>query len=239
MDVKTRGIVLHTTKYSETSVIAKIYTEKLGLLSFIVKGVRTARAKAKASMLQPLTLLNLELQYRENKQLQFIKEFSRAYSYQTIPFDVLKSTVALLLLEVITKAIREHEENLEMFDFIYESFCLLDKTEKLNPDFHLIFLMQFTRHLGFLPHNNHSVLSPYFELTEGVFVQSNEGANILPIAESELFNTLINATVFRIRQLKIGKEERRLLLKSLIRYYQLHLENFNLRSPEILGELLS
>ena len=121
-------------------------------------------------MLQPLTLLEMEVSHRENKQLQYIKEFTRAYNYQSIPFDVLKSTVALLLLEVISKSIREHEQNEDMFHFIYESLCALDQSEKLNPDFHLMFLVQFTRHLGFVPHGNYSTENPYFEMTEGIFI---------------------------------------------------------------------
>src|SRR5258705_1073932 len=123
MYAKTRGIVLHTLKYSETSVITKIYTEKLGLQSYIVKGVRAAKSKSKAAMLQPLTLLEMEVSHRENKQLQFIKEFRRAFIYQSIPFDTLKSTISFFLLEVISKAIREHEPNNEMFEFIYDSLC--------------------------------------------------------------------------------------------------------------------
>src|SRR5690349_2690466 len=104
MYLKTRGIVLHTVKYSETSVISKIYTEKLGLQSYIVKGVRSAKSKSKAALLQPLTLLEMEVSHRENKQLQFIKEYTRAHNYQSIPFHVLKSTIALFLLEVISKS---------------------------------------------------------------------------------------------------------------------------------------
>src|SRR5271154_1725059 len=132
MYIKTKGIVLHTVKFSETSVITKIYTEKLGLVSYIVKGVRSAKSKAKAALLQPLTLLEMEVSHRENKQLQFIKEYHRAYNYQSIPFDTLKSVIALFMLEVISKSIKEHEQNDEMFEFIYESLCTLDRSEKMN-----------------------------------------------------------------------------------------------------------
>ena len=83
MYTKTRGIVLHTVKYSETSVIAKIYTERFGLVSYIIKGVRSVKSKTKASLLRPLTLLEMEVANRENKQLQFIKEFRRAYNYRS------------------------------------------------------------------------------------------------------------------------------------------------------------
>jgi len=238
MYLKTRGIVLHTIKYSETSVISKIYTEQLGLVSYIIKGVRTAKSKPKAAMLQPLTLLEMEVAHKENKQLQFIKEFHRAYNYQSIPFDTLKSTVVLFLLEVISKSIREHEQNSEMFEFIYEALCSLDKSEKFNPDFHLLFLINFSRHLGFMPHGNFSEENPYFEMTEGVFTSSLSQLNQMTKVESRILNELISLNLFANTSLKINRNERKQMLNNLLRYYQLHLENFSLKSPEILEEIL-
>ncbi len=235
---KTRGIVLHTIKYSETSVIAKIYTEKVGLQSYMVKGVRAAKSKSKAAMLQPLTLLEMEVSHRENKQLQYIKEFRRSFIYQSIPFDTIKSTISFFLLEVITKAIREHEPNDELFDFIYDSLCLLDEEKKLNPDFHLVFLIQLSRYLGFAPHENQSDINCYFEMSEGVFTANQTGLHVLGKKESELLSYLIAVNLFSQTSSKLSRVERKKMLHNLLKYYQLHLENFTLKSPEILEEIL-
>jgi DNA repair protein RecO (recombination protein O) len=235
---KTKGIVLHTVKYSETSVIARIYTEKLGLVSYIVKGVRSSKTSAKAALLQPLTMLDMEVSHRENKQLQFIKEFRRDYVYQSIPFDTLKSAISIFLLELISKSIKEQEQNSEMFDYIYESLRVLDQAPKFNPDFHLLFLVHFTRHLGFLPHDNYSAQNPYFELTEGFFTSSQNGFNVLGKTESHLLFDLLTSNPFNASPLKINRNDRRELMLSLIKYYQLHLENFSLKSPEILEAIL-
>lgn len=238
MDHKTRGIVLHTIRYSETSVIAKIYTEKFGLLSFLVKGIRAAKSKSKASMMQPLTILDMEISYREARGLQYIKEYSRGYNYTSVQFDTLKSTIAMLLLEVITKAIREHEPNNEVFEFIQESFIALDKDEQLNPDFHLLFLLSFARYLGFMPHNNHNELDKYFEMQEGVFVSNEFGSTVLSKQDSYLFSVLLNTPLYSSPAVKLSRTDRRTLLRHLIKYYQLHLEGFNLKSPDILETLL-
>ena len=235
---KTKGIVLHSIKYSETSVITKIYTEKLGLVSYMVKGVRAAKSNSKAALLQPLTLLDMEVSHRENKQLQYIKEFRRDYVYQSIPFDTLKSAIALFLLELISKSIREHEENGEMFEFIHESLCVLDRSKVLNPDFHLLFLVHFTRHLGFMPHGNFSEQNSFFEMTEGVFMGQASEINVMSRKESSLLGDLIAANPFSPTSLKITRLERKQMMFNLIRYYQLHLENFSLKSPEILEALL-
>lgn len=235
---KTRGIVLHTIKYSETSVIAKIYTEKLGLQSYIVKGVRTAKSKSKAAMLQSLTLLEMEVSHRENKQLQYIKEFRRAFVYQSIPFDTLKSTISFFLLEVISKSIREHEPNMELFEFIYESLCTLDEEKKLNPDFHLLFLIHLSHYLGFAPHRNFSQQNCFFEMSEGVFIAEQSTLNIMSKKESSLLSDLLEINLFEKSTLKISRTERKQMMKNLLVYYQLHLENFSLKSPEILEEIL-
>lgn len=235
---KSRGIVLHTIKYSETSVIAKIYTEKSGLLSFIVKGVRSAKSKTKASLMQPLTILDLEFQQRENKSLLFIKEFKRAYTYHSLPFDTVKSAIGLFILEVITKSIREHEPNEEMFEFICDALLALDKTDALNSDFHLLFLILFSKHLGFQPHGNFSEENSFFEMREGVFINSSSGVYTLDKTESKAFNELMQENIFGKQKSKLSRAVRKQMLKALMKYYRLHLENFSLNSPEVLETIL-
>lgn len=236
---KTRGIVLHCIKYSETSVIARIYTEKFGLLSFMVKGVRSSKSKAKASMMQPLTMLNLEVAYRENRGLQFIKEFRRDYNYESLPFDTLKSTIAIFLLEVIVKSIREHEPNEEMFEFLYATLDQLDKAKKVNPDFHLLFMLHFSRYLGFAPHNNYSDTNCYFEMQEGVFVDSFTTSNtLLDKNNTEQIYRLITTSLFEECSSLLSRTERKQMLTNVLKFYQLHLENFQLKSPDVLEAVL-
>jgi DNA repair protein RecO (recombination protein O) len=234
---KTRGIVLHTIKYSETSVIAKVYTEKLGLQSYMVKGVRAAKSKSKAAMLQPLTLLEMEVSHRENKGLQYIKEFQRAFIYQSIPFDTIKSTIAFFLLEVISKTIHGHEPQEDLFEFLYDSLCALDQTEKVNPNFHLIFLLHFSRYLGFAPHGNYSDENCFFEMSEGVFIPQQSMQNVMNKKESALLSDLLELNLFEPATLVISRLERKQMMKNLLKYYQFHLENFSLKSPDILEEI--
>lgn len=235
---KTRGIVLHAIKYSETSVIARIYTEKFGLLSFIVKGVRSAKSKAKASLLQPMSILDMEFQYRENKGLQFIKEFKRHYTYQSLPFDVIKSSVGLFILEVVSKTIHEHEPNAEAFELAVDAFIVLDK-QPLHPDFHLLFLLQYARPLGFIPHLNFSENTPYFEMREGVFISSyTPSTTILSKEDSRQIARLMNVSLFEMPNNKLNRESRKHLLQCLLKYYSLHVENFQLKSPEVLETIL-
>lgn len=234
---KSRGIVLHTTRYSETSVIAKIYTEGFGLLSFIVKGVRSSRSKTKASLLQPLTVLDLEFLHRENKSLLFIKEFKRHYTYQSLPFDVLKTSVAMFILEVMNKSIREQDANIELFEFLLAALYQLDETPRLHPDFHLVFMVQFSRHLGFGPQENYTAANCYFEMSEGLFTDRSQGPYILNKEESFLMHVLIRANFYNKSHEAMHRLARKHMLQQIIKYYQLHLENFTLKSPDVLEAL--
>ena len=107
----TRGIVLHTTKYSETSLVAKIYTEVFGLQSYLVKGIRKQKAKLRPALFQPMTLADLVVYHKDKGSLQNIKESRIAVPYRSIPFDIRKSSMLLFINELLYKSIREEETN--------------------------------------------------------------------------------------------------------------------------------
>src|SRR6187200_2515467 len=120
MIYSTRGIVFKTIKYSETSVVSKIYTERFGLRSYIVNGVRSAKSKTKASVLQSLSLVEMEIYHHEHRSLNRIREIHSAFVAARIPFDVLRGSVGLFMIEVLNKSIREEESNEPLFRYIFE-----------------------------------------------------------------------------------------------------------------------
>src|ERR1044072_9918003 len=93
----TKGIVLRTVKYGETSVIVTIFTELFGLQSYIVNGVRssTKKGSGKANLFQPSAILDLVVYHNELKNLNRIKEFKWDHLYNHILSDVKKNAVAL------------------------------------------------------------------------------------------------------------------------------------------------
>ena len=57
---KTKGIVLHTLKYNDTSIIVDMYTELSGRASFLVTVPRSRKAAVKSVLFQPLSFIELE-----------------------------------------------------------------------------------------------------------------------------------------------------------------------------------
>ncbi|MGB1019057.1 MAG: DNA repair protein RecO, partial [Chitinophagales bacterium] len=106
MLVKTEALILKTTKFRETSLIVKAYTQSHGVLSFIVNGVRTAKKTNKAVLFQPLNYLDIIVYYKENKGLLHLKEYKFNMLYQEIPFNIVKSSLAILMLEVVEHIVK-------------------------------------------------------------------------------------------------------------------------------------
>lgn len=237
MLIKTRGIVFKAITYSETSLICDIYTEEKGLCKYIISGVRTRKPKVNPSLLQVMTLLDMVAYHRVKKSMNRTKELKPAYIYTSLPFNTKKSAIGLFIAEVIQKTIKEEEANPPLFNFLFDSFIYLDQHQGSIANFHLYFLVQLSKFLGFMPHNNHSEKRPYFDLQEGIFVAKEpmEHALYLKKKESIFFSKLLSISLEEIEYLKLERASRQQLLDYLILFYRLHIENFQqLNSHEIL-----
>ncbi|MEM9846600.1 MAG: DNA repair protein RecO, partial [Bacteroidota bacterium] len=169
MLLKTRGIVLRSIKYSETSLIVEIYTEAQGLKKYIVSGVRTKKAKISANLLQVMSILEIVAYDKQGRDLNRIKELKTAFTYQQLPFNVYRSSVGLFITEVAQKTLRQSESNEALFHFLLQLYLYLDQSETSIANVHLYFLAHFTQFLGFAPDDNYTASRPYFNLQEGTF----------------------------------------------------------------------
>ncbi len=221
---KTRGIVLHHFKYSNSSIIAHVYTEKFGRQSYIFSGIRNKRAKGKINYLQPLYLLELEVYYKQKSNIQRISEFRPAYNFHTIPYSIIKQTELLFLAEILYRCLKEEEANADLFEFIFSSIQYFDTLENGEADFHLLFLMQLTKYLGFFPSKNYNENNKYFDLKEGIYFNRPSGNNErLDERTSRLIYLLSNTNFKELGQFKITAKERMQVLETIINYFQHHI----------------
>lgn len=238
---KTRGIVLHTINYAETSVVAKVYTELYGLQSYLINGVRNKKAKFKANLLQPLSLLDMIVYHKERNGLQRVSELRPIVPLNTIPYDITKSSIALFLNEILYKAIREEEVNLNLFDFIFNSTCILDLQTKDLKNFHLLFMMQLSKYLGFFPLGKYTDSTPYFNLKEGLFQALKPHHSFyLDAPLSQFIYTLMLGSYQTLNEIALSKTQRKELLQKIIHYFELHLTGFSdIKSHLVLEEVMS
>lgn len=231
---KTRGIVFHTLNYSETSVIAKIYTENFGIQSYLINSVRKKNSRIKNNILQPLSLLDMVVYQKQNRGLQRMSEVKAQPPLFGISSDIRKSTVAVFIAEILYRSIREEESNKMLFAFIHDSVEQLDRSE-YNSLFHASFLLELTRYLGFYPSGNYSEGS-FFDLKEGVFCSP---APVHPLScGKETSYWLSRLMEQSASSMDMPSETRREIVSRLVDYYGLHIAGFgDVNSLDILEQV--
>jgi|SRR6185503_6226862 len=237
---KTRGIVFKTTDYGDNSIVVQIFTEKFGLQSYIVNGAKKPKAKINRNMFQPLHLLDLVVYHKNTGSVQRIKEVKSVPVLQTIPYDVIKSSLAIFLNEVLYKAVKQQSADEHLFGFVYHAIEWLDNQTAGLANFHLFLLVRLTRYLGFYPDVKLSANAAFFDLKNGVFCNHKPDTVLyLSPPHTQNFAMLLSSTFENLEQLKFSADERRFLLGKLLDYYALHVEGFgNIRSHGVLEEVL-
>lgn len=240
MLIKTRGIVLKTIKYGESSIIADIYTEEKGLRKYIISGVRSQKARVRASLLQVMSLVEMVVYDREDRDLNHIKEIRASYVYHSLPFDVRKGAIALFIAEIARKTIHDTEENPQLFDFLFETFRHLDETTAPVNNIHLHFLLELSGFLGFLPGGAHSKQTPFFDLQEGIFVADRPvHQHYLDEDFSKMVSALLHASIYSCHEIRIENVQRRKFLQYLLDYYRLHIDYLpEIHAHQVLQEVL-
>ena len=244
MTHKTKGIVLRSVKYGETSLITNVYTELFGIQSYIVKGVRQSSktSAGKANYFQPAAMLDMEVYHNELKNLQFIKEYQWSYLYESVLFNVIKNAAALYMIELLQHSLKQPEANPELYYLIEDSLKQLDKgNDTLTANLPLYFTLHLATELGFQIQGEYSKQTPVLDLQEGFFVNEIP-ANIFYITD-ELARTTsqINNIHFYndLENFHLNRNQRRQLLEAYGQYLALHIEGFGeLKSLKVLQEVL-
>ena len=237
---KTRGIVLHSLKYGDTGLITTIYTELHGRLSFMMQGTHGKKSAVKANLLRQFSLLEMEVDFKAGRDLQRVKELKIHTPFQSIPYEIAKSTQVLFLAELLNKVLREEEAHPELFEFIFSSLLIFDLMEDGIGNFHLIFLLQLTRFLGFAPTNNYIPDYPFLDMIVGKFVlMPPNHPRYLKERGSSTLHELLKTNFQNSNNVKIDSELRVSMLQFLLDYYELHLgSKLSLKSLEIVRDIL-
>lgn len=235
MEGSTQAIVLHTTKYGETSVMLHCYTERFGLRSYVVKGARSKKKNKSLSMgmFQPLTQLELLSSTPKSTRLPILKAAKIIHPYTSIPTDILKSSICIFLAEVFRSVLKEEEENQPLYRFLEHALIWID-TRKQIANAHVFVLIQLTKYLGFYPDTTY-VTEPYFDLENGQFSSQVCGKESESGQEIEMLKAYLGTKFDKIDKISANADQRRRLLQLLMRYYQLHVQSF--RPPKSLDIL--
>ena len=239
MLITTKCIVLSKIKYKDNDLIVKCYTENLGIVSFLLRHVlKSKKGSTKIAYFQPLSLLQLVIQSKENRSLQIIKETKSTALYSTLHTDVFKSSIVMFLTEVLSSALREEEQNQILYTYLETSLLWLDANSEYS-NFHLLFLLKLTKYLGFYPDTSNNNRD-YFDLLNGKFVAKSENIYTISGDNLLLLKQLLGTTFDALNMVKINAKQRQSFLNMILRYFELHLGNFKPpKSLQVLNQVFS
>jgi len=242
---KTKGVVLRSVKYGETSLVVTCFTELFGLQSYLVNGVRTVSKKgsAKANLFQPSAILELVAYHNEFKNLQRLKEFKWEYLYQHIFSDVRKNAVALFMVELLTKCLKQPETNADLFYFVEDAFHHLDEAnDTVTANFPLFYALHLAVFFGFRVSDEYSATKHYMDLQEGSFteVQPKHPHYLQDREAAAVSHILKIMQPAELEQLTLNQDTRRRITHAIEEYYTLHIPDFgSMRTLPVLREVMS
>ena len=235
------GIVLNMVRYSDTNNIVDFYTKEYGRLSLLVPLSRSRRSAVKSVLFQPLSMLELVVEMRPKANLHRVKEAKQWYVFSSLPYDPFKSSIALFLSEFLYRVLREQEADAPLFAYLTFSIQWLDMCSGSFANFHLVFLLRFSRFLGLYPNIDSYHAGDYFDILNGCYSSScPTHAAFLDVTESAVLVQLARVNYRSMHLFLLSRAERARCLEQILHYYELHVPNFpELKSLSVLKELFS
>ena len=231
MEYESRAISLIYHKYGEGAVIAKVFTEELGLKSYSIKRSGSKKSKNKISLLANQSLLNIRGKENKKREVQYINEINLAYPFSNNNFK--KNLIRLFFSEILTKTLMDSEKNKRLFNFVWDYNIALEKAKENESEFILKFIIELSYFLGIYP-STENINFNFFNIDKGVFTQNKNEEN-LNITGKNLF---FFKSLLENKGVCIPKKTQRELLEILFKYYSLHhFDLSNLKSYEIIKSL--
>jgi DNA repair protein RecO (recombination protein O) len=232
MLVNTPAIVLSKTNYGDSSLILRCYTLSSGIKSYIIKGARS-KGKKQLGLYQPLSQIEISARHKNKGGLEQMQSAKINIPYQSIPYEMDKLSVIFFLSEILEKSLREEEANPNLYSFIENSLYWFDTHDKAG-NFHISFLLQLTKHLGFYPDMS-TIERDFFDVENGQFVADINHQTVAEKNINKLLKQFLGTKFDSIQSISITGQQKKQLLSILMNYYKIHVYGFS--SPKSLNVL--
>jgi len=234
----TEAVVLQLYPYKDNNAVVKLYSRDMGLISCWAASIHKKTSKTKANLLQPLSIIKAEINNKGTENLIQLREVETSVQTPGIALNIEKSTIAMFLAELLLKSLKESSHDESLYEFIRESVLLLDKTNERCTNFHVLFIIRLSDYLGLLPKGNYSATTSYFNLQDGIYQSSPPlHPHFLSPAETEWLSKLSSKSLDKFNDWTIPAQSRKLLLRGLLEYFELHLAMSPLKSHLVLEEV--
>ena len=239
MHEKCRGVVLNAIKYNDRTTIVRVFTDRLGLVSFAVATGSGRGTRQRMSQLMPLSLVAMEVSQRPGRELATMRDLSTVYALSGVYGNPVKNAIALFVSEVLAHCIQQQERDEALFAYVDACVRLLDGLDSGVANFHICFMYHLGAHLGIQPDLDTYRDGYWFDMLGGVFVPPySPGAHLLEAADARVIKLLSRMTFANMHRFRFTHDQRNRVLDTILSYYQLHNSTLGtLRSPDVLRQL--
>lgn len=237
---KAKCIALHTVRFGETSLVAYVYSQEYGRVSLMVNNAYGKGKNAKKAIyFQPLNIIEIVFYPGKAQTLAKLKEVSISQTNTALHLNPVKSAIALFIGEIIYRTIREEESNPSLFRFLEISIQTLDALEHGISNFHLIFLSQLTKYLGFYPSGSHTSSTPYFDYKNGLYVSAEPvHPMFFTLEQSRILSLTLTTTYTDAHELKLNGRQRNEFLTNMLNFFSYHMDTVqSMKSLAVLNQV--
>jgi len=233
--VKTKGIILNSIRWKESSKIVTVYTEDLGKIKLIARGVYKNKSPL-AGKVETLFLAELIIDEKKSRTLNLLKEIDVVNTFSDIRLDMKIFPFSLVLLEIIKQLLDDSSPDSAFFNFFLEMQMALSRNK--NPENVLIyFLIKLSSYLGFKPSLKKCYSGDFNLCDQKVYLSMSEGnisckvcnkfaLNIIPFKKDQ-FLYLQKIQKINHRQILKVTDDRIdffQIIQNLLRYVNFHID---------------
>ncbi len=170
----------------------------------------------------------MEVYHKENGGLQRLKYANAMNPASSLQVDINKTSLSIFLAEVLYRSIQEEERNPKLFEFLLLVIEQLDKSEGRLANFHLIFMVQLSGYLGFLPATQPSNKHCFFNKREGVYeTLKPDHQDWMDQQSTLILSELVKRTFSDNMKVEMSSKQRYKMIEHMITYYKLHLDKMS------------
>ncbi len=202
-------------------------------------GHKKRGSKPGIALLSPGMLLECKCSFKQNSALQNLGEIRLRASLTDCYINPYKNAMLTLICELLQKTLREEESHPELFDYLDRSILTLNALEQHYANFHLVFMLQFSRFLGFYPYKQEVTAPCFFDLQAGTFSSTRPmHPHYADTQLSLLLAQLIDLDFHTMHRCPLSKHQRNKLTHLLISYFQHHLSYLGeMKSLDVLQDI--
>lgn len=216
--IKVEGIILKRRNLGEADRILTVFSNQKGKISVLAKGVRriTSRRSGNVELLNRVSMF-----FHQAKTFLILTEASSIDTFENLKNDLILSTVAFHIMELVDKLTAENQEN----RIVYEDLVNVLQRLSKNPRQILIraFEVKILSNLGFMTFRNPA---------PGVLDQNQTNSGILKLLED-----LEVMPWDEIEKMEISQKQA-LELERLLQYHIERIIEDRLKSRQILKKVI-